>query len=202
MPEAAPTETHPIKLPHPRTEGPLSLEAALPLRRSVREFSTKSLTMDEISQLLWAAQGVTDPSGHRTVPSAGATYPLELYLVTGDGLLQYMPDDHSLLQLRDKDLRKELFNASLEQEFILEAPATFVFTAVYARTEQRYGPSRSPRYIHMEVGHAAQNMMLQAVALGLGTVPVGAYEDASVTRVLNLPIDHIPLYLVPVGHPR
>ncbi|MFQ5942210.1 MAG: SagB/ThcOx family dehydrogenase [Anaerolineales bacterium] len=199
MSEASP---HMIKLPDPLAEGPISLEAALPRRRSIREYSTKTLTMDQISQLLWAAQGVTDASGHRTAPSAGATYPLELYLVTGDGLFQYKPLDHSLQQLRDGDLRRDLFAASLEQEFILEAPATFVFAAVFARTENRYGSSRSPRYIHMEVGHAAQNMMLQAISLGLGTVPVGAYEDESVSRVLELPADHIPLYLVPVGHPR
>lgn len=158
--------------------------------------------MEEISQLLWATQGVTDANGHRTAPSAGATYPLELYMVTQEGVFHYIPKDHTLHRTLDRDLRRDLYNASLEQEFILEAPATIVFTAVFSRTELRYGPTRSPRYVHIEVGHAAQNVMLQAVALGLGTVPVGAYEDASVSSVLDLPADHIPLYLVPVGHPR
>ena len=201
MAEASPTEVRMIKLPDPVTDGSVSLEAALPLRRSVREYSTKPLTQEEISQLLWAAQGLTDARGHRTAPSAGATYPLELYLVSEDGFFHYKTKDHALELIRDADLRQDLFEASLEQEFILEAPLTVVYTAVFTRTEQRYG-SRARRYIHVEVGHAAQNMMLQAVALGLGTVAVGAYKDASVSRVLDLPADHIPLYLVPVGHPR
>jgi SagB-type dehydrogenase family enzyme len=158
--------------------------------------------MEDISQLLWSAQGITDASGNRPAPSAGATYPLELYLVNEDGVFRYIPQDHILHRVRDGDLRRDLYDASLEQEFILEAPATIVFTAVFARTEQRYGSARSPRYIHMEVGHAAQNVLLQAVALGLGAVPVGAYEDAHVSRVLDLPAEHIPLYLIPVGHPR
>jgi SagB-type dehydrogenase family enzyme len=180
----------------------MSLKTAISSRRSVREFSTEPLKMEEISQLLWAAQGITHDGDRRTAPSAGATYPLELYLVTAESVFRYIARDHTLLPTLEGDLRKDLFAASLEQEFFLEAPVTVVFTAVLARTEQRYGSTRSPRYVHIEVGHAAQNMMLQAVALGLDTVPVGAYEDESVSRVLNLPADHIPLYLVPAGHPR
>lgn len=191
-----------VTLPDPLTDGQMSLEATLQRRRSVREFSREPLAMEDISQLLWSAQGITDASGNRPAPSAGATYPLELYLVNEDGVFRYIPQDHILHRVRDGDLRRDLYDASLEQEFILEAPATIVFTAVFARTEQRYGSARSPRYIHMEVGHAAQNVLLQAVALGLGAVPVGAYEDAHVSRVLDLPAEHIPLYLIPVGHPR
>jgi SagB-type dehydrogenase family enzyme len=191
-----------VKLPDPLTEQGISLQAALSGRRSVREFSGEPLTIDEISQLLWAAQGITHDGDRRTAPSAGATYPLELYLVTAESVFQYVARDHALLPTMEGDLRQDLCAASLEQEFILEAPVTVVFTAVFARTEQRYGSNRSPRYVHIEVGHAAQNLMLQAVALGLDTVPVGAYEDEIVSRVLNLPVDHIPLYLVPVGHPR
>ncbi|GMR10027.1 MAG: SagB/ThcOx family dehydrogenase [Anaerolineae bacterium] len=191
-----------VTLPDPQREGQMSLEAALERRHSVREFSTEPLTMEDISQLLWSAQGITDASGHRTSPSAGATYPLELYLVTGDGVFHYIPQDHTLHRVREGDLRRDLFDASLEQEFILEAPATIVFTAVFARTEQRYGSTRSPRYVHVEVGHAAQNVLLQAVALGLGAVPVGAYEDKRVSSVLHLPADQAPLYLISVGHPR
>jgi SagB-type dehydrogenase family enzyme len=191
-----------VKLPDPLTEQGISLQAALSSRRSVREFSSEPLTMDEISQLLWAAQGITHDGDRRTAPSAGATYPLELYLVTAESVFQYVARDHALLSTMEGDLRQDLYAASLEQEFILEAPVTVVFTAVFARTEQRYGSNRSPRYVHIEVGHAAQNLMLQAVTLGLDTVPVGAYEDEIVSRVLNLPVDHIPLYLVPVGHPR
>jgi SagB-type dehydrogenase family enzyme len=122
--------------------------------------------------------------------------------VTDDGVSRYLPQDHALQPILEGDLRRELFQASLEQEFILEAPATIVFTAVFARTEQRYGSARSPRYIHMEVGHAAQNVLLQAVELGLGAVPVGAYEDPRVSSVLDLPADHVPLYMISIGHPR
>lgn len=199
MSQAAPMEL--VTLPKRRPNLDSTLDITLRRRRSVREFLNEALTMEEISQLLWAAQGTTTPDGHRTAPSAGATYPLELYVVTADGMYQYLPGDHALRMVRQGDLRPDLFAASLEQEFILEAPATFVFTAVFERTEQRYG-ARAERYIHVEVGHAAQNMMLQAVALGLGTVPVGAYEDAGVSSVLDLPEDHVPLYLVPVGRPR
>ncbi len=191
-----------ITLPEPQINGQTSLEETLQRRRSVREFSPEPLTMEQISQLLWSAQGITDPAGYRTAPSAGAMYPLEIYLVTEQGLLHYLPQDHSLQRILDGDLRRDLYGASLKQESILEAPVTMVFTAVFARTEGRYGSARSPRYIHLEVGHAAQNVLLQAVALGLGAVPVGAYEDARVSRVLGLPADHIPLYLIPIGHPR
>ncbi len=191
-----------ITLPDPLTDGQMSLEAVLRRRRSVREFASEPLTMEEISQLLWAAQGISHDGVRRTAPSAGATYPLELYLVTEEGVSNYVAQDRTLHRVREGDLRRDLYEASLEQEFILEAPATIVFTAVYARTEQRYGSTRSPRYVHVEVGHAAQNVLLQAVALGLGAVPVGAFDDERVSQVLDLPTDHVPLYLVPVGHPR
>jgi SagB-type dehydrogenase family enzyme len=182
--------------------GSISLEQALQRRRTAREFSSEPLSMEQISKLLWAAQGVTDPSGRRTAPSAGATIPLELYLVTHEGFFHYVPADHGLRPVTVEDLRRELCAVALEQEFILEAPATIVFTAVFNRTEQRYGRVRSPRYIHIEVGHAAQNILLQAVALDLGAVPVGAYEDERVQQVLSLPPDHVPLYMVTVGHLR
>lgn len=188
-------------LPDPPSDGSVSLEEALRLRRSVRDFDDRALTEAEISSLLWAAQGITDPRGYRAAPSAGALYPLELYLLTSEGLFHYLPNEHALQRLGESDLRRPLYEAALQQEFILEAPATIVFTAVQSRTEARYGPSRSPRYIHMEVGHAAQNLLLQAAALGLGAVPVGAFNDDRVQAVLGLPADHEPLYLVPVGHP-
>ncbi len=191
-----------VKLPDPLTEQGMSLEAALSRRRSVREFSAEPLTMEDISQLLWAAQGLTHDGFRRTAPSAGATYPLELYLVTAESVFHYIVRDHTLQPTMEGDLRQDLFTASLEQDLILEAPATIVFAAVFARTEQRYGVARSPRYVHMEVGHAAQNVLLQAVALGLGAVPVGAYEDERVSSVLELPADHVPLYMISVGHSR
>jgi len=191
-----------VTLPNPLKDGEMSLEAAFQRRRTVREFSEESLAMEVISQLLWSAQGLTHDGYRRTAPSAGATYPLEMYLVNGDGIFQYVTSDHTLLLTIEGDRRRDLHDASLEQEFILEAPATLVFTAVFARTEQRYGSTRSPRYIHMEVGHAAQNVLLQAAALNLGAVPIGAFEDERVSQVMNLPADHVPLYMISIGHPR
>jgi SagB-type dehydrogenase family enzyme len=191
-----------ILLPDPRRDGPVSLEQALAGRRSLREFDDEPLTLEQISQLLWAGQGVTDPAGYRTAPSAGALYPLELYLLTGEGLYRYDPDQHALHRLRDEDLRSDLYDAALEQKAVLEAPICIAVTAVYGRTAGKYGVQRSPRYVHLEAGHAAQNILLQAVVLGLGAVPIGAFYDDRVQATLDLPADHDPLYLIPIGRPR
>jgi SagB-type dehydrogenase family enzyme len=193
------TASEEIQLPEPTYRGEVSLEETLLRRRSVREFSREPLAWDVISQLLWAAQGITDAQGRRTAPSAGARFPLELYLVISEGLYHYDPDEHALLRLRSGDLRREIHAAALDQEFLLQAPATLVFAAVFARTTRRYGSERGPRYIYLDVGHAAQNVLLQAVALDLGAVPVGAFDDDRLHQVLGLPEDHEPLYMVPVG---
>lgn len=189
-----------VELPVPETAGGGSLTEALVMRRSVREYSIEPLSLDDIGQLLWAAQGITSEVGGRTAPSAGGTYPLELYVVTKDGVSRYLPEDHALERLADGDLRSDVSRAALSQEWVEEAPAVFVLTAVYERTEQRYG-DRAERYVKIEVGHAAQNLLLQAVSLGLGAVPVGAFHDDQVAEVLNLPDDNQPLYVIPVGHP-
>jgi SagB-type dehydrogenase family enzyme len=189
-------------LPQPTLVGALSLEETLVQRRSVREFTVTPLSPIEIGQLLWAAQGVTHERGYRSAPSAGALYPLEIYVATADGVFHYRPEGHGLAVLRTQDVRRDLFQAALRQEAIRDAPAVFVFTAVYARTAQKYGGQRSPRYVHLEAGHAAQNLLLEAVALGLGAVPVGAFEDQKIQEVLGLPANHEPLYLIPVGHPH
>lgn len=191
-----------VRLPAPAQKGRLSFEEALARRRSVREFVPQPLTDQELSQLLWAAQGITDAAGHRTAPSAGALYPLELYVATASGFYQYEPRGHQLHRRSERDLRPTIFRAALEQESIMQAPAVFVIAAVYERTMRKYGEARSPRYVHLEAGHAAQNLLLEAVALGLGTVPLGAFYDARVQKALALPGDHEPLYLIPVGHPR
>jgi SagB-type dehydrogenase family enzyme len=189
-------------LPQPQVEGLMSLEEAIRLRRSVREFSPQALSSHEISQLLWAAQGITDPRGFRSAPSAGALYPLELYVVIAEGVFHYDPHANTLSLITEGDLRRDLYLVALNQDAILQAPLTLVITAVYARTEIRYGLTRTPRYVHMEIGHASQNILLQAVALGLGAVPIGAFEDSAVRAALGLPPDHEPLYLIPIGHPR
>ncbi len=202
-----PADGEGVELPDPGRDGEASLEQALSERRSVRSFADAPLDMRAIAQLLWAAQGVSDPArGLRTAPSAGATYPLETYVVAGNvtglepGVYRYSPEDHALVLTDTGDVRGAIAAAALSQDFIAEAPATIVIAGVYARTAQRYG-ERATRYVHMEVGHAGQNICLQATALGLGTVPVGAFRDQQVAEVLGLPADHEPLYLLPVGHP-
>ena len=191
-----------LRLPPPEQKGQMSLEEALARRRSVREFTPEALTERELSQLLWAAQGITHAEGLRTAPSAGALYPLELYVASAGGFYRYEPRPHQLTQLSERDLRAAMRRASLGQDAITQAPAVFVIAAVYERISGKYGAARAPRYVHMEVGHAAQNLFLEAVARGLGGVPVGAFEDDALHKALELPMDHRPLYLIPVGHPR
>ncbi len=196
-----------IDLPKPSVDGSVSVEAAIHERRSVREFSSRSLSLADVAQLLWAAQGITSRDGLRTAPSAGALYPLELYLVAGEvdslpaGVYRYRPEQHRLKHLADGDLRKTLAAAALDQSWVRRAPAVLVIAGVYARSARKYG-ERARRYTRIETGHAAQNIYLQTTALGLGTVIVGAFSDTEVQEVLGLPSDHAPLALMPVGHPR
>ncbi len=189
-----------ITLPKPSQKGQISLEQTIAIRRSRRNFSSQSLTTEQISQLTWAAQGQKVGNRYRTAPSAGATYPLELFVVTGDGLLHYLPAKHSLEKLIEKDLRAKLAAAAWGQEFIEKAPLTLVFAAEFSRTTNHYG-QRGIRYVYMEAGHAAQNVHLQAEALCLGSVAVGAFDDCSVSKVLSLPKNLEPVYMVTVGIP-
>ena len=189
-----------VKLPAARTTGGMPLDQALVSRRSVHDFASASLTWGEIGQLLWSAQGITHDDDKRTAPSAGATYPLELYVATVDGPFQYRPNGHNVARVTARDVRKDVQRAAGEQD-ALNAPAVFVFAAVPARTAARHG-DRAMRYLQIEIGHAGQNLLLEAVALGLGAVPVGAFSDADLQRVLGLPADRVVLYLVPVGHVR
>ena len=193
-----------VELPEPRYDSDVSLEQSLLQRRSTRSYTGESLTLQEVAQLLWAAQGITDPTGFRTAPSAGALYPLELYVVAGDvqdlspGVYRYEPLEHRLVRNMEGDKRVELADAALGQYFIGEGAIVIVFTAVYERTSGKYG-DRGIRYVHMEVGHAAQNLCLQAAALDLGVVTVGAFYDEEVGELLDLPGDEQPLYIIPVG---
>ena len=192
-------QTQSEALPAPVLDGDVSLEEALRLRRSVRDYAATDLTRQELSQLLWATQGITGERGGRTAPSAGGLYPLEVYAVTSDGVFRYLPDGHRVQHHLAGDLRVRLAAAALDQEAVAEAPVVVVIAAVYARTEGKYG-TRAERYVQLEAGHAAQNLLLQAVAMDLGAVPIGAFYDAEVQEVLALPADHQPLYLIPVGH--
>jgi len=193
-----------ITLPEPKYKSEISIEKALLERRSIRDYKDKALTLAEVSQLLWAAQGITDPRGFRTAPSAGALYPLELYVVVGNvidlpkGIYKYDPHKHELVKTVEGDKRTELCNAALRQPWVKKAAASLVFCAIYKRITTKYG-ERGIRYVHMEVGHAAQNVHLQAVSLNLGTVVIGAFNDDGVKKVINMPKDETPLYIMPVG---
>lgn len=196
-----------IALSKPRTDSATGLESVLARRRSVREFGPGELSLDDIGRLLWAAQGITHQEGRRTAPSAGALYPLELLLLAGAvqglpiGLYRYQPDTHALKQTLMDDRRVLLADAALGQDWISTAPAVLVIAGVERRTRQKYG-ARAERYVHIETGHAAQNVLLQAVNLGLGATVVGAFDDEELGRLLRLAEDERPLVVIPVGEPR
>jgi len=198
-----PTEV--MQLPEPVTDGKMSLEKALTLRRSIRSYSEKPLTVNEISQLLWSAQGVTNERGFRTAPSAGATFPLKMYFAVNtsedleQGVYQYIPEDHSIKLIRMGYYSDDLTRASLGQSMVKDASVVFIFGAIYERTTGRYG-ERGIRYVYNEIGHASQNLHLQAAALNLGTVVIGAYNDDEVERILDLGDDINVLYIMPVGN--
>lgn len=200
----AETKVQPIKLSQPRTRGSVSIEEALLKRRSVRSYTGVPLSIEDLSQLLWAAQGMSHPRGYRTAPSAGALYPLELLVAAGrvgalsPGVYRYDPHRHEIVLHREGDRRANLRRAALDQSAVGNAPAVLIFCAVYERTTRKYG-ERGVRYAMMEAGHAAQNVHLQVVSLGLGTVLIGAFRDDQVKSVLELGGNEEPLYLMPVG---
>lgn len=186
----------------------MSLEAALASRRSVREYTGEALSLDEVSQILWSAYGVTETNwGFKTTPSAGGTYPLEIYLVASRvegleaGSYKYLPYSHEVELVRNGDLAYDLYRACVDQEWVLKAAANVVITAVYSRTTKRYG-ERGYRYVYMEVGHAGQNIYLQATSLGLGTVAIGAFYDDQVREIIGAPPWEHPLYVMPLARPR
>jgi len=188
-------------LPEPEKKGRVSLEESLAKRRSIRRFRDKALTRRQIAQLCWAAQGISDRRrGFRTCPSAGALYPLELYVVTAEGVERYVPKAHAMEKHLKGDRRRRLQAGALNQKYVGQAPATFVITGVVSRTSRKYGP-RSLRYVLIEAGHAGQNLLLQATAMGLGAVPIGAFIEMDVKKTLSLPADQELLYLIPVGVP-
>ena len=193
-----------VKLPRPRMKGGVSVEEALRRRRSTRTFAKKPLSLEQVSQLLWAAQGVTGAFNERTAPSAGGTYPLEMYLICGDvdglqpAVYKYRVRAHELERVADGDRRADLAEASLGQACVRRCAAAVVMSAVYKRTVDEYG-ERGISYVHMEVGHVGQNLHLEAAALDLGAVMVGAFDDERVAEILGLPEDESPVYIIPLG---
>ncbi|MCX7954065.1 MAG: SagB/ThcOx family dehydrogenase [Bacteroidales bacterium] len=198
-----------ILLPKPLLKGQMSVEEALYKRRSIRNYSGNPLTIEQISQLLWAAYGVTKKSGSinfKTAPSAGAIYPLEIYLLVNtppkefnEGLYKYNSNKHSITLIKKGSLKNELSKAAYNENMILEASICIIITANYSKTIQRYGERGRDRYVCMDAGHVGQNIYLQATSLGLGTCAIGAFEDDIVTKVLNLPKEETPLYIFPIG---
>jgi SagB-type dehydrogenase family enzyme len=193
-------------LAKPTLKGEVSVEEALASRRSVREFSNKPLKVAEIAQLLWAAQGITGDKGKRTAPSAGALYPLSIYLVAGDveglspGVYRYRPRGHAIVKVKGADQRARLKEAAGGQRWVGDAPATVVIAVNYDRTDLYH--QRGKMYADIEQGHAAQNILLQATALGLGAVPVGAVNDGKLAKALDLSAEFTAGYLISIGHPK
>jgi SagB-type dehydrogenase family enzyme len=198
----------PLKLPPPNHQGRMTVEEATSKRRSIRRFRTQPLSLMQLSQILWSAQGITGTGGRRAAPSAGATYPLEIFIVIGEhgvenlasGIYHYDVDSHSLSLHLMGDLRQKIAEVALSQSFIANCPVDIVICALYTRTAYRYG-RRGERYVHMEVGHVGQSISLQAVALGLATVMVGAFEDNELRRILKIEEQIKPLYIIPLGKP-
>jgi SagB-type dehydrogenase family enzyme len=187
-----------VPLPSPQHRGEVSLEQALAERRSRREFCRTDLPAEILSQLLWSAQGTTHGDGYRTAPSAGALFPLELYAAVGAGLYRYVPSLHACELVGKSDFRPTLWKYGLHQECLREASCVFVICAVFERLRRKYG-ERAERYSYLEAGHVAQNLLLQAAALGLGGVPVGAFDEEDTRVALELPAEETPVYLVAIG---
>lgn len=201
------------KLPAPQKEGSLSVEKALTRRRSHRSYLDKAISTEDVSQMLWAAYGITKPlsyaqtrGGLRTAPSAGALYPLEIYILIGNvkniepGVYKYTAKDHRITRTIDHDAKPDLSEAALNQEMIKKAPACIFYSAVFERTTQKYGERGRKRYVCMDLGHSAQNVYLQAEALHLGTCAIGAFDDEEVKAVMQLPEEEEPLYIMPIGY--
>lgn len=191
-----------ISLPEPLKQSDTSLEEALWQRRSVRSFTDRVPDWQQVGQLLWAAQGINRAENqHRTSPSAGALYPIEMYVVLPQGFYHYDPAKHAAVELSKDDMRKALMESGTTQDTIQQSPCVFIICAVVERTEARF-KERAMRYVLQETGHTAQNILLQLVSLGMGGVPIGGLEDETVQKVLELPADHRPLYIIAAGFPK
>ncbi|MFC1663045.1 SagB/ThcOx family dehydrogenase [Patescibacteria group bacterium] len=205
MQSSQPNNQPVVNLPSPILDSDVSLEKTLSERRSGRDYKNEPLTLSEVSQLLWAAQGITNEQwGGRTAPSAGALYPLEVYLIAGQvndlaaSVYRYVPEGHKLVKVLSGDKRSELSAAALDQVYVAEAPIDIVIAAVYERTTGKYG-ERGVRYVHLEAGHAGQNIALQVVRLDLTAVTIGAFDDNEVVKIIGAGDNETPLYIIPVG---
>jgi len=207
-------ETELIELPDPVYTSNYTIEQTLKERRSTRSFSDEPLTLKEVSQVLWSAYGVTYHQegmpeflrgGFKTAPSAGALYPLEIYLVATNvtdlkkGIYKYKPEGHKLIMINHEDARDELLVSSYYQMMVKEAPANIVYSAIFSRTTEKYGERGRERYVYMDLGHSAENVYLQTVSLNMGTCAIGAFDDLKVRILLNMTAEEEPLYIMPLG---
>jgi len=199
-----------MRLPDPVLDGAASLERTVHQRRTIRSFEGKALTLKQFSQLLWAAQGITETGGFkRAAPSAGALYPMDIYGAVGRdciekldaGVYQYEPADHSISLVQEGDFRRDIAIASLGQMWMAYAPVTVVIAAEYSRIMVKYG-QRGIRYAMIEAGHIGQNIFLQSEAMGLAAGIVGAFEDQKIIQVMGIKETHEPLLIMPVGPKR
>jgi SagB-type dehydrogenase family enzyme len=189
------------QLPPPRLDLPFPLVRSIAARRSVRQFSSEPISSSDLGLLLWSCQGVTEPrEGFRAAPSAGGVLSFEIQAILAEGVFRYLPKEHSLQSVAERDIRPALARAALDQQFLATAPLTLGISADLRPLARRYG-ERGRRYMYMEAGHIAENLLLSAVALGYGSVLVGAFDDTAVGRLLDLASGFEPLYLVPVGKP-
>lgn len=186
-------------LPKVLEKGAISLEELLWKRQSVRAFSNQVPSWEQIGQMLWAAQGVNRPNEKkRTAPSAGATYPLEMYVTIPDGVYRYLPNEHAVVQTKKGNPWEELSKAGFKPASVYQSPCVFVIGAEFERTSKRFG-DEATRYVHLEGGHAAQNLLLQAEALGLSTVPIGVALNRQVCDLLGIPKEQKPIYVIATG---
>jgi SagB-type dehydrogenase family enzyme len=194
-----------VKLHKPGVLDISSIEKLIKKRRSVRRYTDRELSESVISRIVWAAQGISSKDGLRTSPSAGALFPLDVHVVAGEGsglepgTYRYIPDEDVLVQEIEGDMREKLSIAALSQPMIKNAFVSIVISAVYPRITSKYG-KRGIRYAHMEAGHAAQNVYLLGTELGIGTCAVGAFDDEEVKKILKLPANEDPLYILPLGY--
>ncbi len=197
-----------VSLPAPNLKGSVSLEESVKARRSVRSYSAKALSLEQVSQIMWAGQGITgDRDFHRSAPSAGGLHPLELYLAVkaggveglSAGVYHYITKEHKLEPVKDKERNSDIARAALGQMWTAQAPVIVIMTADYSRTTVKYG-QRGIRYVHIDTGLAAENIILQAVALGLSTCPVGAFDDKELAEVIGLPESLQPMLIIAMGH--
>jgi SagB-type dehydrogenase family enzyme len=199
-----------MRLPEPVFDGNISVEKAIKHRRTVRSYASEPMTLAHLSQILWAAQGITEDRGFkRAAPSGGALYPVDVYAAVGkggvqglrEGVYRYDPPRHALEEQSGGDAREDVAKAALKQMWAADAPVILVLTAEYRRITVKYG-ERGKRYAMIEVGHIGQNIFLQCSALGLSAGIIGAFNDNKVAKAISAKKNHEPLIIMPVGWQR